>query len=67
MSVQLRNRKGARDASAAARVALLAIRDATDVFPPIKSVVAAVIILWDMSQVSIFSRPFFGLLRLLYL
>ena len=37
---------------AAARVALHAIRDASDGFPPLKSVVSAIMIIWEMSEVS---------------
>ena len=37
---------------AAARVALRAIRDSSDGFPPLKSVVSAIMIIWEMSEVS---------------
>ena len=51
MVPHLRNKKGT--ALAAAGVALRAVRDATDAFPPLKSAVAAVIVVWDMSKVRI--------------
>jgi len=51
MVPHLRNKKGT--ALAAAGVALRAVRDATDTFPPLKSAVAAVIVVWDMSKVRI--------------
>ncbi|KAF8178308.1 hypothetical protein K438DRAFT_1844312 [Mycena galopus ATCC 62051] len=38
------------DAFAAAKVALNAIQTSTDAFPPLKSCVSAVIVLWEMSE-----------------
>ncbi|KAF8178334.1 hypothetical protein K438DRAFT_2021971 [Mycena galopus ATCC 62051] len=38
------------DAFAAAKVALNAIQASTDAFPPLKSCVSAVIVLWEMSE-----------------
>jgi hypothetical protein len=38
------------DASAAALVALRAIRDSADVFPPVKSAAAAAATIWEMTQ-----------------
>jgi len=51
MVPHLRNKKGT--ALAAAGVTLQVVRDATDTFPPLKSAVAAVLVVWDMSRVRI--------------
>jgi hypothetical protein len=40
---------------AAARVALRAIRDSSDGFPPLKSVAAAMMVAWDTSEVRFLS------------
>jgi hypothetical protein len=60
----LRFRSKKADALEAARITLRAIRDSSEAFPPLKSVVAATLIVWDTSKV-IFVN-FFGriLLRL---
>jgi hypothetical protein len=42
------------DTAAAARIALCAVRDSADVFPPLKAVVAMVITVWDSSRVGVF-------------
>jgi hypothetical protein len=39
---------------AAARIALRAIRDSSDAFPPLKSAAGAMIVVWDMSEVIFF-------------
>jgi hypothetical protein len=41
------------DALAGVGVALRGLRDSADVFPPLKSIVAAVVIVWEMSKVSV--------------
>jgi hypothetical protein len=43
------------DALAAVGVTLRAVRDSSDVFPPLKSATAAVIIVWEMSKVRLLS------------
>jgi len=48
MLARLRKNKG--DILAGAVVTLRAIRDSSEVFPPLKSVVAAVVTIWEMSR-----------------
>lgn len=48
-----RKKRKKRDALAAAKVLLCGIREASDAFPPLKSATAALLIVWEMSQVSI--------------
>ena len=38
---------------AAARVTLRGIRDSSDGFPPLKSVVSAIMVIWETSEVSV--------------
>ena len=45
---------------AAALVALVAIRDSAEGFPPLKSVAASIIIMWDMTEVSFLSSLMHG-------
>ena len=54
MVPSLRNRKA--DTLAGVGIALRAVRDSTDAFPPLKSVVAVAIIVWEMSKVRFLFR-----------
>jgi hypothetical protein len=65
MVPHLGNKKG--NTLVATGVALRAVRDATDAFPPLKSAVAAVAVVWDVSEVRILFRSFCGLLTQIYL
>ena len=53
MAPRRRNMKA--DALAAVGVTLRAVRDSSDVFPPLRSATAAVIIVWEMSKVRLLS------------
>lgn len=47
-----RKKRDKQDAFAATKIMLCGIRDAADAFPPLKSVTAALLIVWEISQVS---------------
>jgi len=55
VSSMARRRNVKADALAAVGVTLRAVRDSSDVFPPLKSATAAVIIVWEMSKVRLLS------------
>lgn len=49
-------RPSKKTAVAAARVVLRSIRDSSDGFPPLKSVAAAMMVVWDMNEVRFLSQ-----------
>jgi hypothetical protein len=56
MTPSLRFRSKKDDALGAARIALRAIKDSSEAFPPLRSVVSAALVVWDTSDVSLLAK-----------
>ena len=58
LAASMNLRASKKTSLAAARVALQAIRDSADAFPPLKSTATGIIIVWEAIEVSILSPLF---------
>jgi hypothetical protein len=63
MAMVAHRRRRKADAMAAAGVTVRAIRDLADACPPLKSVAAAVVVVWDMSKVRTYFKTAIDPLR----